>query len=87
MLGALVYLLCTVTSLLCMMLLALGYRRTRSRLLFWSALCFVGLALNNALLFVDLMIGPQIDLQLPRLLAALAGMAVLLLGFIWDAER
>ena len=83
----LVYLLCALTSLICMLLLALGYRRTRSRLLFWSALCFVGLAANNALLFLDMVVFPQIDIQMPRLIAATAGMAVLLFGFIWDSER
>ena len=83
----LVYLLCALTSLICMLLLALGYRRTRSRLLFWSALCFVGLAANNALLFLDMVVFPHIDFQMPRLIAAAAGMGVLLFGFIWDSER
>jgi hypothetical protein len=82
-----VYLLCAVTSLVCMLLLGYGFFRTRSRLLFWSALCFVGLAVNNALLFIDLVILPStIDLQLPRLLASGIGMALLIYGFIWDVE-
>ena len=46
----LVYLLCALTSLACAVLLLRGYFRTRVRLLLWSGLCFVGLALNNALL-------------------------------------
>jgi len=46
----LVYLLCMMTSVLCLILLARGYRRTRVKLLYWSALCFVGLAINNFLL-------------------------------------
>ena len=85
--AAIVSLLCAVTSLICMILLGLGYRRTRSKMLFWSAWCFVGLAVNNALLFCDLVLFVNIDLQFPRLLAAVAGMMVLLYGFIWDAER
>jgi len=55
-------------------------------LLLWSALCFAGLTLNNALVFVDLVILPQIDLRLIRLLAALGGMALMLYGFIWDSD-
>ena len=54
--------------------------------LLWSALCFVGLSLNNALLVLDLLVFPDIDLRLPRLLAALAGLLFLLYGFIWEAE-
>lgn len=86
--AALVYLLCALTSILCMILLTLGFRRTRSRLLFWSAWCFVGLAVNNALLFCDLVLFPtQIDLQIPRLMASMAGMGLLLIGFIWDSDQ
>jgi hypothetical protein len=70
-----------------MLLLAHGFVRTKSRLLFWSALCFVGLTINNALLFIDLVVLPtQIDLQIPRLIASGVGMALLLYGFIWDVE-
>ena len=39
-----VYLLCAATSALCAALLVRSYRRSRSRLLLWSCLCFVGLA-------------------------------------------
>ncbi len=88
MLAACVYLMCAVTSLICMILLGQAFLRGRSRLLFWSAICFVGLALNNALLFVDLAIFPiEIDLQLPRLIAAGTGVCLLLFGFVWDVER
>jgi hypothetical protein len=88
MLPALVYLLCAVTSLVCMLLLGHAWLRTRSRLLFWSALCFVGLAVNNALLFIDLAVLPtSVSLQIPRLIASCSGMMVLLFGFIWDAEQ
>ena len=82
-----VYLLCALTSGVCMFLLGAQYKRTRSRLLFWSALCFVGLALNNLLLFLDLVIFPTaIDLQLPRLIASAAAVGVLLFGFIWETR-
>ena len=50
----LVYVLCALTSIACAVLLLRGYFRTRVRLLLWSGLCFVGLALNNALLVYGL---------------------------------
>jgi hypothetical protein len=53
----------------------------------WSALCFVGLSINNVLLFFDLVIFPtEVDLRPWRLLAALAGLLFLLYAFIWEAE-
>jgi hypothetical protein len=72
-----VYILCAITSLVCAVLLFKGYRDSQSRLLFWSSLCFAGLALNNALLLVDLFTGPALDLRLPR-----TGLAVLSLGML-----
>jgi hypothetical protein len=80
-----VYGLCALTSIVCAVLLLRGYRRNRTRLLFWSALCFTGLALNNALLLVDLYIVPDVDLFVLRTSVALAGMVVLLYGLIWDS--
>ena len=42
-----VYLLCFATSSACAYLLARSYARTGTRLLLWSALCFLFLAANN----------------------------------------
>jgi hypothetical protein len=82
-----VYLLCAVTSLTCALLLLRGYHRQRTRLLLWSSLCFVLLALNNALLFVDVIVVPsEIDLSLWRSATALAGVGVLLFGLIWESR-
>lgn len=81
-----VYLLCAVTSSLCALLLLRAYTRTGTRLLLWSGLCFVGLALNNALLVVDLMIVPDTDLSTWRLVPAVLGVALLLYGLIWESE-
>ena len=85
-LGLLVYVLCSLTSLACAVLLLRGYRRSRQRMLLWSGLCFVGLALNNVLLVVDVRVAPETDLSFLRTLPALAGVALLLYGFIWDAD-
>ncbi len=84
--GSVLYLFALISSLACMLLLFRAYAATGMRLLLWSALCFVGLSLNNALLVLDLLVFPDIDLRLPRLLAALAGLLFLLYGFIWEAE-
>ena len=81
-----IYVLCALTSALCAVLLLRAFTRTRIRLLFWSALCFVGLTLNNALLFGDLVIWQQYDLSLTRGVAALAALAVLVYGLVTEAE-
>jgi hypothetical protein len=82
------YLLAVLTCFACTVLLGRGYRETGVRLLLWSTLCFVGLTINNVLLFFDLVVFPtEIDLRPWRLAAALAGLLFLLYGFIWDAEE
>jgi hypothetical protein len=79
--------LAALTCLACTLLLYRGFLRTGTRLLFWSALCFVGLSLNNVLLFFDLVVYPtQLDLRPWRSAAALVGLLFLLYGFIWEAE-
>lgn len=81
-----VYLLCAATSCLCAVLLLRGYVASRMRLLFWSSMCFVGLAANNVLLFVDVVMLPNVDLSMLRSLCALAGVTVLLFGLVWESR-
>ena len=81
-----VYVLCALTSLACAVLLWRGWRRTQARLLFWSALCFVGLFFNNALLILDTHVLPQMDLALVRMVPALAGAVALVYGLVWDTQ-
>jgi hypothetical protein len=81
-----IYILCAATSLACAVLLCRGYLRTRARFLLWSGLCFLALAVNNALLFIDLVVLPERDLSLARSLTALAGLLLLLYGLIWDSN-
>ncbi len=81
-----VYLLCALTSAACAILLIRSYRRTRTRLLLWSSLCFLGLALNNVLLFVDLVLVPTIDLSVARGATALAAVMLLLIGLVWESR-
>ena len=82
-----VYVLCALTSLACTWLLLRSYAETRVRLLLWSGLCFVGLALNNVILFVDKVVAPDVDLSTVRLLPAFVGVSVLLFGLIWESGR
>lgn len=87
MLGIGVYILCALTSAACALLLLRAWRRNGVRLLLWSALCFTGLALNNVILFIDLVAtGPELDLSPLRGITALGSVAVLLYGLIWDAR-
>ncbi|MCE9566712.1 MAG: DUF5985 family protein [Planctomycetes bacterium] len=82
-----VYLLCAATALTCGLLLLRGYRKSRTRLLLWCGLCFVILFAENAVLFVDLVIVPHIDLMLLRRCLSLAAVSLLLFGLIWDTPR
>jgi hypothetical protein len=81
-----VYALCAFTSVLCAVLLWRGYRLSRTRLLFWASLCFLGFALNNIMLFLDLVVLPDVDLFLWRTLPALAGIALFIYGLVWESQ-
>ena len=82
-----VYLLCFATSTACALLLGRAYRRTGARLLLWSALCFSLLAANNLVVAVDLLLLPDINFSLLRILLALAAVSILLFGLAWDVEE
>lgn len=83
---AAVYTLCFLTSSACAALLGRSYRRTGTRLLMWSALCFALLAANNLVVILDLLILPDRDFRVARHALSLAALGVLLFGFIWDRE-
>ena len=84
---AVVYILCFLTSSACAWLLGRSYLRSRARLLLWSGACFVLLACNNLLLVLDLLVFPDVNLRIGRLLLALSAVSVLIFGFIWDLEE
>jgi hypothetical protein len=86
-LAAWVYLLCLATCAVCAGLLVRAWLRTKTRLLFWSAVSFVFLAMNNCLLFADMVLLPSVDLAPLRYITSLAAVIALIFGFIWEAER
>ena len=83
----LVYSLCFATSALCAYLLGRSFFQSRSRLLFWSAICFALLALVNGIVILDMEVFPQIDFRPYRLMITLLAVSVLLFGFIWDEDN
>lgn len=84
--SGIIYILCAATSFLCAAMLFRGYRQTGVRLLFWSAICFLGLTLDNVLLYADLIIVPDFNLTVVRRFTALAALVCLVFGLVWDAK-
>ena len=82
-----VYALCAVASGLCAVMLWRGYLRTKHRFLLWCGIGFVGLLVNNLMLFADKVIFPATDLSTARLIPAVFGLGVLCYGLIWDTDR
>ena len=80
-----VYLLCAATSLACAILLLRSYRSLGIKLLFWSSLCFWGLALDNVLLYVDMVVVPDVDLSIANSAVGLVSALLLVFGLVWDA--
>ncbi len=81
-----VYLLCFLTSSACAYLLARSWSATRARLLFWSALCFLFLALNNLAVIVDLLLLPSSNFMILRVVLSLSAVSLLLFGLIWGSD-
>ena len=79
-----VYVTCMLTSLFCALLLFRSYRAQRGRLLFWSMLCFFGLAVDNALLVLDLIVLPNVDLAILRAATYFASGLALVAGLVWE---
>jgi len=84
--AAIIYLLCALTCLACFGLLLRAWGSSKSRLLFWSAMCFAGLSLNNFLLVIDRLVFTAVDLSTWRLVTALVALLLLLYGLIWEEE-
>lgn len=87
MLAESISILCAITALACALLLLRAYQRTRTRLLLWSGLCFVGLAANNVLVFVDLFVIPEVSLVWLRTLVGILSLLVLIAGLVLDVPE
>lgn len=83
---ALVYLLCLVTCAICALLLIRSWYKTRTRLLLWTAVSFVVLAVNNFFLLADTTLLPDVDLSHARTISAVIAVCILIFGLIWEAE-
>ena len=79
-----IYVLCALTSIACVILLARSWLRYRSSLLLWSLIGFAGLAVNNCLLVLDLAVFIHVDFGVWRNATALLGVASLLAGLLWE---
>jgi hypothetical protein len=82
----LVYILCAATSLMCAILLGRGYWRSRAKLLFWSSLCFLGMTIENVLLYVDRIVVPDIGLDPLRKIPGLVALMLLVFGLVFGDE-
>lgn len=85
--AAAVFILSAVISLASAVLLLRSFAHTRTRLLFWAGLCFVGLSLNNIMLFVDKVLVTDVDLSTWRALPALVGMLLLVYGLVVEETQ
>jgi len=85
-LGAVVYFLGARPIIAKKAMLLRGYISGRKKLLLWSGVCFTGLALSNSLIFVDLVLVPDVDLYRWRLATAAIAMVILLYGLIWESD-
>jgi hypothetical protein len=81
-----VYLLCAATCLLCTVMLFRGYLNSQVRLLFWASLCFAGLMIDNIILYVDVVVVPDVNLAIWRKLPGLLATTVLVFGLIWESK-
>ena len=83
-----VYILGTLTTMLCAVMLLRGYAQSRAKLLLWSGLCFAGMTVSNVLLFIDLvLLTASTDLYLLRLATAAVAMLLLLYGLVWESDK
>lgn len=84
MMGSVAYALCAITSGVCFALLLRAYLKNRTRLLLWCSIGFFLFALQNIVLFLDLVIIQQISLAIWRTSIGFLAAAVMSLGLIWE---
>jgi hypothetical protein len=63
-----------------------GYARNRVGLLFWSGLSFIGLMIDNVMLYVDIVVVPDVNLAIVRKIPGLVSLALLVFGLVWESK-
>jgi hypothetical protein len=82
-----IYGLCALTSFGCFVLLWRTWRQGGHRMLFWSALCFALLTVNNVLLVLDKVVFPvEVDLKMWRLAVGFAAVLLMVIGLVWEED-
>lgn len=79
------YVICTITSLASALLMLRSMRGPGGRLLFWGAVFFLGMALNNVALFANKVL-IEADWSIAPNVVMLVSVAALLYGLIWDVK-
>jgi hypothetical protein len=82
----LIYGLCTILSLAIAVMLWRQQRRLPTRMIYWTALCFSGLALSNLVLVLDKLVFPELDLRVLRHSISLLSIGLLLFGLVYEDE-
>jgi hypothetical protein len=82
----LIYGLCTILSLAIAAMLWRQHRRMPTRMIYWTALCFSGLALSNLVLVLDKLVFPEVDLRVLRHSISLLSIGLLLFGLVYEDE-
>jgi hypothetical protein len=81
---AAVYILSALIAFGCAVLLLRSFAFARNALLVWAGVCFVGMALNNVMLFLDEFVIRHTDLSAWRTAPALGGMLALVFALVWE---
>jgi len=84
--AVLIYSLCLSTALCCAAILVRAFMRTRRPLLMWASLCFLCLALNEAVVIIDLYFVPEESLRIVRSSLGLTAGLLMLIGLIFPAR-
>ena len=86
MMATVVYFLSTIMCLACALLLLRSFKNGGNRLLLWSGICFIGLAVNNVIATIDVNTSRQLmDLSTVRLLISISSLSVLIFGLTWES--
>lgn len=79
-----VYTLCALTAAATAAMLLRAWKATGTAMLFWSGLCFLGLACSNTVVLFDLLVVPQFDLRWLRNGVGLLSVSLLIYGLLLE---